>query len=129
MKRNICIFFIVIFLFAICTLEQILVHNTLTKLKELSQSLYEIALSSEDVNTQAIFTQTNNLNDFWQKNENYLCFFINHKDMQEMGNELIKMISYSKSNIKEEYLTSLELVRYYCNTFNHIMGLSLQNLI
>ena len=39
-----------------------------------------------------------------------------------------EQIDYAKNNIKEEYLTSLELVIYYSSTFHHIMGVSFENI-
>lgn len=129
MKRGIFISIIVIFLIGVCTLEQILVNSTLSELKQKGNNLYAVAQNYEDVNNSEILTLSNDLRNFWQERENLLCFFINHKDMQEMGIELTHMISYSQSNIKEEFFASLQLVNYYTVTFNHIMGLSLQNLI
>lgn len=129
MKRGICIIIIAMFLIGICIYEQVLVNNTLSGLNEQSVNLYLQTKDLENVNTNLVLEKSRQINDFWNKNEDKLCFFINHKDMHEMGNELIKMISYSKNNNKEEFLTSLELVIYYSETFHHIMGLSLQNLI
>ena len=129
MKRGICISIIIIFLVSICTLEQILVDNTLLRLKEKTNNLIIILSEYEDIKNEEIISKTNELNDFWDEHENLLCFFINHKDMQEMGIELKKMQSYAEYNVKEEYITSLKLVVHFTNTFNHIMGLSLQNLI
>ena len=129
MKRGICISIIIIFLIGICTLEQILVDNTLLRLKEKTNNLIIILSEYEDIKNEEIISKTNELNDFWDEHENLLCFFINHKDMQEMGIELNKMKSYIISNTKEEFITSFNLVLHYTETFNHIMGLSLQNLI
>ncbi|MBO7526793.1 MAG: DUF4363 family protein [Clostridia bacterium] len=98
-------------------------------LKEKTDNLIIIIPEYENINNKEIILKTNELNDFWDKYENLLCFFINHKDMQEMGIELKKMQSYAEYNVKEEYFTSLNLVIHYTDTFNHIMGLSLQNLI
>ena len=129
MKRGVFISIIIIFLIGICTLEQKLVDNTLIMLKEKTDNLIIIIPEYENIINKEIILKTNELNDFWDKYENLLCFFINHKDMQEMGIELKKMQSYAEYNVKEEYFTSLNLVIHYTDTFNHIMGLSLQNLI
>ena len=129
MKRGICIGIIVLFLIAVCSLEQLLVSSTLDGLKNKTQSLEFSINEKGDIQFEEILLKTKELNDFWTNNENLLCFFINHKDMQEMGIEINKMQSYLKSNNIEEFLASFNLVVYYTNTFNHIMGLSLQNLI
>ena len=129
MKRSIFITIIVCLLTGICTLEQILVSVTLKELEIKSQELYEIVLDQENVNTNEVINLTKNLRDYWDQKENLLCFFINHKDMDEMGREITKMISYCKQNETAEFNTSLSLVIYYTKMFNHIMGISLQNFI
>lgn len=128
MKRVFCIIVISLFLIGACITEEILVKNTLSKINDMGNELLLLAQSETNLNNDLILNKTRNLNEFWLKYEDALCFFVNHKDMHEMGNEIIKMISYAKNNIKEEYTTSLELVIYYSDTFHHIMGVSLENI-
>ena len=128
MKRVFCIIVISLFLIGACVIEEILVKNTLEQINQMGNELLLLAQSETNLNNDLILDKTRNLNEFWLKYEDALCFFVNHKDMHEMGNEIIKMISYAKNNIKEEYTTSLELVIYYSDTFHHIMGVSLENI-
>ena len=128
MKRIIGIITIIALLFTICLMEELLVSSSLKKIKADSKYLYTTSLKAEDVSKQEIYDKTMALQNFWKKREVVLCFYINYKDMSEMSNELVKMVSYSQSNIKEEYLASLQLLMYYCETFNHITGLNLQNI-
>lgn len=128
MKRIIGIIIITVFLVAICTLEEILINSTLNEVKQYSKTLYELSQKSDTVATEEIISLTNELNDYWLEREPILCFFINYKDVGEMGNEITRMKSYTLSDIKEEFDASLTLVLYYCETFNHITGLSVQNI-
>ena len=129
MKRSIWIIIIGLCLTAICILEELLVANTLTQVNQMGQQLLSLSETSEDVNTEEIYNISLELGDFWMSRELLLCFFINYKDMNEMSNEIVKMISYSKNNIKEEFTTSLALLLYYCETFNHITGFNIQNIL
>ena len=128
MKRLLCIIIISVFLVGVCVTEEILVKRTLFEVNQKGTSLLVYVQNLTDLNTEDVLSKTRELNSFWLKYEDALCFFVNHKDMHEMGNELVKMISYAKNNIKEEYTTSLELVIYYSSTFHHIMGVSLENI-
>ena len=128
MKRLLCIIIISVFLVGVCVTEEILVKRTLFEVNQKGTSLLVYVQNLTDLNTEDVLSKTRELNSFWLKYEDALCFFVNHKDMHEMGNELIKMISYAKNNIKEEYTTSLELVILYSSTFHHIMGVSLENI-
>lgn len=128
MKRIIGIICICLFLFGICVAEEILVSSSLNLVTKESEYLYTLANQSDSVNTQEIITKTKNLKDYWAKREHLLCFFINYKDMSEMSNEITRMLSYAQENIKEEYIASLSLVLYYCETFDHITGFNFQNI-
>lgn len=128
MKRVFCIIVISLFLIGACVIEEILVKNTLEQINQMGNELLLLTQSETNLNNDLILNKTRNLNEFWLKYEDALCFFVNHKDMHEMGNEIVKMISYAKNNIKEEYTTSLELVIYYSDTFHHIMKISLKNI-
>lgn len=119
---------ILIFLTTLCLVEEILIKKTLKTTYENSVYLYDLTYNLQDINTEEIINLSQELEQYWNKNEILLCFFVNHKDMHELGNELVKMVSYSKNNVKEDFLASLELVIYYSSTFKHLMGVSLQNV-
>ncbi|MBE7074858.1 MAG: DUF4363 family protein [Clostridiales bacterium] len=128
MKRLLSIIIISIFLISLCVLDEVVAKKTLDEINQKGEQLFLIAVNNENINTEEILIKTRELFEIWNTKQEFLCFFVNYKDMHEMGNELIKMISYCKNNIKEEYTTSLELVIYYCETFKHIMGVSLNNI-
>lgn len=129
MKRVIPIVIMTVFLISLCIMEELLVEDTLKTIKNKAMYLYAMVYEQDDVDRVELINGTHDLNDYWLEHENLLCFFINHKDMHEMGNELVKMISYARSDIREEYITSLELVINYTKTFRHIMGISFQNFL
>ena len=128
MKRLLSIIIISIFLIGVCVTEEIIVRKTLTEINSQGNELYSLALTTENLNTEEIITKTRVLKNFWIKYEDALCFFVNHKDMTDMGNEIMRMISYAQNNIKEEYTTSLELVLFYSSAYSHIMGVSFENI-
>ena len=129
MKRLLSIIIISLFLVSVCVLEEILVKSTLKDLNQKSTQIYTYADSLTNLNEVELLNYVNDLNAYWTTNEDLLCFFVNHKDMHEMGNEINKMLSFARSNTKEEFIASLNLVIYYTTTFNHIMGVSLQNIL
>lgn len=129
MKRCVWMFIICAILATICILEEITVNNTLNTIKDYSEQLDSLSQNTENVNDENIYKLSVELGDYWNKRELLLCFFINYKDTNEMSNEIVKIISYSKNNVKEEFTTSLALLKYYCKTFNHITGFNLQNIL
>lgn len=129
MKRLIGIIIIVVFLVGICVLEEVLINSTLKNVENMGKNLSTLSEQSETVATPEIIELSNNLYNYWMDNEPMLCFFINYKDMGEMGNEINRLRSYSIGDIKEEFDASLNLILYYCETFNHITGFSVQNIL
>ena len=128
MVRIFGVIFISIFLISVCISEELLVSDTLSKIENITETLQIYASKSENVNSLEIISTTKELNEYWQNRENILCFFINYKDMSETSNEIIKMISYAENNIKEEYTTSLALVKYYCDTFDYVTRFRFKNI-
>lgn len=128
MKKSIGIIIVVLVLIALCVSESLMVNNTISHMREISENLYNLSATAENVNTEEIITKTDALLEYWKEKEAMLCFFINYKDMSEMSNELVRMTSYAKDNIKEEYVASLNLLLYYCDTFDHITGFSINNI-
>ena len=128
MKKLFGVILVVLSLVAICICEQLMVDTSINYLNEQSLVLYNLSTNTENVNTEEIIEKTYQLKDYWKEKESMLCFFINYKDMSEMSNEIVRMTSYAQDNIKEEYLASLRLVLYYCETFDHITGFSFNNI-
>jgi len=129
MKRLIGIIIISVFLVAICVAEEVLINSTLKNVENMGKTLSTLSQQTETVATPEIIELSNNLYEYWMDNEPMLCFFVNYKDMGEMGNEINRLVSYSKGDVKEEFDASLSLVLYYCETFNHITGFSVQNIL
>lgn len=128
MKRLIGILIIAFSLICACVFEELYVSKTIKAIKITSTKLMSLADEQKDVNTQEIINLANNMTNEWKQKEPVLCYFINYKDMGEMSNEIVRLNTYCQSNIKEEFVASLELVLYYCETFNHVTGFSLQNI-
>lgn len=128
MNRNLFMILLLVFLITICALEQTLVSNSLNAINALAFDLQTTVQGSVQINTPEVQAKVENLNSTWNYYENLLCYFSNHKDMKEMGIEIQRMIVYSATNQHEEFKASLALVILYSETFEHFMGISLQNI-
>ena len=126
--KKIGILIAVLILVFICVAESNVVDSTVSNVQQICNDLYSQTKNLENINTTQIINQTQRLNNYWAQQEHLLCFFINYKDMSEMSNEMVRMESYAKDNVRDEFMASLRLVLYYCETFDHITGFSLQNI-
>lgn len=128
MKKAIYIIIIVLFITGICLIEQLLVQQYFKVLNERTSNISNILSTIEDLNTNDLPYYTDDLHKYWTAKENILCTFINHKDIEEIGEEISRMQTAIVNNDKDKYKESLNLIRYYIISYQHIIGINFQNI-
>lgn len=120
---------IVLLLFAICITEELVVSNSL---KEIQARCYEIEMTlaeTDDLLNMDMTMQIDNLEYVWKKDEAAMCFLVNHKNIQEIGQEIAKLKLYIASNDVDAFRVSLEEIKFYCHSYLHFMGANLHNVL
>lgn len=116
-------------LIAICVIEDRLVINSLSEVKNYC---YEIETSVEKnggiVNGE-VASLVDNLEYSWKKHESDLCYMVNHKSIESLGVEIVRLKTYINEEEDVEFLTSLEIIKDYVETFQHFMGASFHNIL
>ncbi|MCI6542540.1 MAG: DUF4363 family protein [Firmicutes bacterium] len=128
MKKAIHISIIILFLVAICLTEQLLYKKYFNETSKKIENLRVIAEISTDINTQEIIDLTNDLEDYWTKKESVLCTFINHKDIEDIGVEISKLKSAIKENEKQIFVESINLISFFLESYEHMIGINAQNI-
>lgn len=128
MKKAIHISIIILFLVAICLTEQLLYQKYFDETTKKVENLRVIAETSTDINTQEIIDLTNDLEDYWTKKESVLCTFINHKDIEDIGVEISKLKSAIKENEKQIFVESINLISFFLESYEHMIGINAQNI-
>lgn len=128
MRKAINISIIVLFLIAICTVEQILAQNYLNGVQTRIEDISYEYLSSEEIKETKLISKTNELENYWTSKESVLCNFVNHKDIEDIGIEINKMQSAIKENNKEQFAQSIDLIKFYLKGYQHVIGISIQNI-
>lgn len=128
MKKAIHISIIILFLVAICLTEQLLYKEYFNETSKKIENLRVIAEISTDINTQEIIDLTNDLEDYWTKKESVLCTFINHKDIEDIGVEISKLKSAIKENEKQIFVESINLISFFLESYEHMIGINAQNI-
>ncbi len=128
MKKVIHICLIIVFLFAICLTEQLIINNCLEKTNNLVNNLKNIVETTENVNTNLIINKTNELKEFWTNQERILCTFINHKEIEDIGVEINNLESAIKENQRFDYIESINLISFFVKSYEHIIGINLQSI-
>ena len=129
MKKNVLVCLITALLFAIVILEQIFVDNTLTLLMSKIDNLdYEIS-NTESINTKKINNLASDLDSFWTNKEKIMCLIINHNDLNKVGEQIKKVKVYVLQNDKNNCVYEIETLKFYAESYKHVMEINLQNLL
>ena len=120
---------IVAILVTICVVEDRLVADSLMQVKDYC---YKIEMASEEnggITSGEVASLVDNLEWSWKKNEGRLCFMVNHKSIEQLGVEIVRLKTYIDEREETEFFTSLEIIKHYVENFQHFMGASFHNIL
>ena len=113
---------------AICVIEDRLVITSLEKVNDYCYEIEEVVKKNGIVNGE-VASLVDNLEYNWKENENVLCFLVNHKSIEQMAIEIVRLKTYIDEEEPIEFLVSLELIKHYVETFQHFMGSYFHNIL
>lgn len=128
-KKYLYLFIIFAFLVSICFWEEILVRQSLSEIDDRVSEIQTTVADKEYINTYEILMMVENLEEHWHKSEKELCILVNHKDIEDIGMEIARLKSTIATNQIEDFNASLSLVIFFTETYHHVMGTSMQNLL
>lgn len=123
--------FLLIFLIiiTICIVEDVLVNNSLTQTQNDCFLIEQRVEKLDDIQNMEVVMLVENLEYNWTNSESQLCYLVNHKSIQEIGQEIAKMKLYIASNDLAQFEVSVELIKSYCKNYLHFMGASFHNIL
>lgn len=127
--KLVSILFLVAGLVAVCVVED---RVALTSLNKVSDYCYEIESAVQKNGTIVsgeVTALVDNMEDYWEKQESQLCFMVNHKSIEPLGVEIVRLKAYIDEDEPIEFLVSLDLIKHYCQTFQHFMGANFHNIL
>lgn len=128
MKRIIVILGIAVLLFSALIWEQVFINDSIGSLKTKCENVYNLVNTKEILNDSSTIDVINDLNTYWSDRESKLCLVINHKDMERVGEQIVKVLSLCKQNDKEQAKNEVELLKYYTDGYEHSIKLTFQNI-
>lgn len=120
---------IFLFLIGICIIEEVYVSGSLKQAQYDCFQIEKQLEATQDLHNMDIALLVDNLEYHWDKNESDLCYMVNHKSIQEIGQEIAKMKSYVANNDVDAFKVSIETIKYYCHSYLHFMGANLHNIL
>lgn len=126
--KVIAISIIVLSLIGICLLEARLVTSSLVKVNEYVYEIETVAKERGIVDGE-VASLVDNLYYCWNKSEVALCLMVNHKSIEQLGVEIVRLQTYIDEEEPIEFFVSLEIIKHYVEKFQHFMGASMDNVL
>lgn len=120
---------IVLLLFGICLSEELVVSKSLKDIQSRSLEIEMLIDDYDSLKVVDVVLSIDNLEDKWSKYESKLCYMVNHKNIQEIGQEIAKIKEYVASDDVDACRVSLYSIKFYCHSYLHFMGANLHNVL
>ena len=127
--KLVSILLIVGVLIAICVVEDRLVISSLEDVDKYCYEIEAAVKKNDGIVNGEVASLVDNLEYSWKKNESSLCFLVNHKSIEQLGVEIVRMKTYIDEEEPIEFYVSLDIIKNYVETFQHFMGASFHNIL
>lgn len=120
---------ILLLLVGICISEELVVSNALRNIQARSMEIELLIDDYDSLKNTEIVLAIDNLEDKWSGYESKLCYMVNHKNIQEIGQEIVKIKEYVASDDVDACRVSLYSIKFYCHSYLHFMGANIHNVL
>lgn len=120
---------IVALLIVICVVEDLVVSNSLKQIQSYCYEIEEIIDRNDNLKNMETVLAVDNLEYDWTENEGTMCYMVNHKNIQEIGQEIAKLKLYIASDDIDAFKVSIEQIKFYCHSYLHFMGANWHNVL
>ena len=114
---------------AICVIEDRLVVHSLNHVKEYCYQIEAAAESGGGIVNGDVASLVENMEYDWKRDEEKLCLLVNHKSVEQLGIEIVRLKTYIDEEEPIEFFTSLEIIKSFVESFQHLMGASFHNVL
>ncbi len=123
--------FILIFLLliGICVIEDVMVSDSLYQIQKQCFMIERIVNEKENLKNMDLVLAVDNLEYKWFEDESKMCYLVNHKSIQEIGQEISKIKLYIAEDNINDFLASIDSIKFYCHGYLHFMGASIHNVL
>lgn len=120
---------ITIFLVVICYVEDDIVSKSLYHVQSQCFEIERVVDEEVNLKNMRVVMEVDNLEFSWLEDESLMCYLVNHKSIQEIGQEISKLKLYITMDDVEAFKVSLSTIRGYCHSYLHFMGANFHNIL
>ena len=110
-------------------MEEVIVSSSLRKVQSACLELEAQVDDDATLKNMNIVLMVDNLEYMWTEDESALCYMVNHKNVQEIGQEIAKLKIYIKEDDVPSFHVSLQQIQFFCKGYLHFMGASIHNVL
>ena len=116
-------------LVSISIIEDRFVVSSLQEVKKYCYEIEKVTQERGGIVNGDVVSLVDNLEYCWKANESKLCFLVNHKSIEQLGLEIVRLKTYIDEEEEIEFFVSLEIIKHYVETYQHFMGASFHNIL
>ena len=129
MKKTIIFIFLAITLLGLSIGEQIFIDNTVNTMLRKIESMQTAIIENEDnLNSADVLNHFNDMADFWENNEGTMAFFVDHKNISNVGQGLVRLKASLEENDFVLSKTEIYLLKEVTFVFKKMSTFSLHNV-
>ena len=129
MKKTISVLAVTIILIAMIVWAQVVAENTLKDTAKKIDALSENISLTENIATNQIVNQANELDKFWERKERILSLIINHNDLNRIGEQIKKIVVYINQNDKKNCKYELVTLQFYMQSYQSVIDINPEHLL
>ena len=112
-----------------CFLEDKMVSESLNLVNDFCYQIEVAAVENGGIVNGEVASLVDNMEYQWKTHEETLCFLVNHKSIEPLGVEIVRLKTYIDEEEDIEFFVSLEIIKHYVETFQHTMGANFPNIL
>lgn len=117
------------FLVGICVLEDRMVIGALSRVNAYCYEIEAAIKANDGIVNGEVASLVDNLEDCWKKDESRLCYVVNHKSIENLAVEIVRLKTYIDEEEPIEFYVSLDIIKSYVETFQHFVGANVHNIL
>ena len=110
-------------------MEEVIVSSSLKQAQNDAFAIENLLEDKDSLLDAEIVNLVDNMEYKWTKNEESMCYMVNHKSIQEIGVEIARLKACIVIDNIDDFRISLEHINLYCHSYLHFMGASIHNVL
>ena len=128
MRKGITILALFIITITLGIIEIINVNKLLNSMNNIFTDLnYQYEINQDNI--VEFYDDVGDIKEVWERNENWLCYLFNNRDLSSITDSINRLQAYTKNNDYDNAICELALLKEYNTKNYHIMGFNIRNIL